>query len=478
MPLNTSIRWAMSIVFALTWIQLVSAQGSHRVLAPPKNASSPADPHADLIREVERFVQNSDRSLDIDPDEIDPELLKMAQQWARQFQKPEDLPDEFRELLESLGPKIQSSENGFPLQPFPGEPQPQGPEQNDPNRSPNTTKPRGETEPGDIDKPGGNNSLIDPAGNLLDPDIFQPPNFNESNKLQPNDEPSNSERPSQRPGNSDSELSNDPNAPDIRIPIGERNGERTENNRSPDRSPIESERTLPNGQLPVEGNSEVRNQPDLGPGDIVPEVQQDTESHRSEILNGLRDSNLTIKQQWNRILEQARRDAILDDNPAQEGNGDSVLSRFLEETFGETIADVVDQTHQPQNQRQNARTIRGRDPTSNSDRNRNGPNRGRSTNQRPGPGEDPIRIQENRNGNTPNRNTQTPNRSDDSDHPSNRVGNNPNGNGTNDNGTNDNGTNDNGTNGNGTNGNLPDRSRPNANNTNANNTNGNRPNAN
>ena len=55
-------------------------------------------------------MNNSDSSLDIDPDEIDPELLEMAQRWAQQYQKPEDLPEDFKELIESLGAKLRDPE--------------------------------------------------------------------------------------------------------------------------------------------------------------------------------------------------------------------------------------------------------------------------------------------------------------------------------------------------------------------------------
>jgi hypothetical protein len=337
MFLNASIRWAMSMVLALTFVQCVNAQGSHRVLAPPSNNSqSPAlDPNEELIREVERFVNNSDSSLDIDPDEIDPELLEMAQRWAQQYQKPEDLPEDFKELIESLGAKLRDPENGLPENGLPPNTPPNQPGPS--NRQPTPTPRNGEDDPSNP-----NNSLRGPDGNIIDPDLFEPPNFND------NGDPANPD------AHDRVETQNrDPNTPTIQKPVGQQNGDPD----SPNGSLIQPE--FPNGS-----NTPNSNGPELSPGDIVPEGERGSESHRSEILDSLRDSDLTIKQQWNRILEQARRDAILNDNPASEENGDSALSQFLEKAFGESIGDAVDQTHQP-GSRPRGKTYRGRPRTTN-----------------------------------------------------------------------------------------------------------------
>ena len=271
----------------LVWASGAMGQESHRVLNPPGKEANSMAANAALLRQLQALVEQSGggNPLPMDPTQIDPKLLAALQQMATQLGDGNQLSPLWKQWLESM--KEQQ-----PLSVPPGLPSnlPQIPRTS--NGNPNTSPPP-RNEPNNNTNPGNNTNLPNP-----DPQ-FAPPKL-------PNGEPRNS--PTNIPETGD---------PGKRGIPGQGTGKPLQPGEVPStRSPLEPS---VNGKPGTKGPNGAS---------INPNLEQ------------LRESGLTIQQQFDRIVEQARRDAILKQGnepsePADVGGMATLLNDMLAKSTNE-----------------------------------------------------------------------------------------------------------------------------------------------
>jgi hypothetical protein len=228
---------------------------------------------ADLLRQLQQAVEQSESpgQFPIDPSQLDPKMMQALMNLAGQLG---DNPELSPQMLQWL--KVMSEREGLSVPPdlkLPPGAMPDGPH-----------APPGPV-PGQPDR--------DPVFDLRDgnPGGFDP---NQPPRERNNSEP-NATRPNQRsnslPGGQNRNGSPRPFSPD-----GARNG--TSPAATPGERPAGGNRTGPGeptqNQLPREGKAEEK-----------------SSAPRNINLEQLRESGLSIQQQFDRVVEQARRDAIL-----------------------------------------------------------------------------------------------------------------------------------------------------------------------